>query len=62
MNAGSEVYNHGMGKGTDVLEVVAASEKASAKVSFWNQYSLCAIRLYLCLHLPYVLFHNENTS
>ena len=34
--AGCEVYNLGTGKGTSVLEMVAAFEKASGKVSYLN--------------------------
>lgn len=33
MNIGCEVYNLGTGKGTSVLQMVAAFEKASGKVS-----------------------------
>ena len=51
---GCEVYNLGTGKGTSVLEMVAAFEKASGKVfGFWNNFSSVDIR---CLNLVAVCF------
>lgn len=35
VSTGCEVYNLGTGKGTSVLEMVAAFEKASGKVSLY---------------------------
>ena len=47
-DAGCEVYNLGTGKGTSVLEMVAAFEKASGKVL-----------LFVFYYIPYQLFNTQ---
>lgn len=46
---GCEVYNLGTGKGTSVLEMVAAFEKASAKVIFLFS---CFLQLQVYFSIP----------
>jgi UDP-glucose 4-epimerase len=41
MHAGCEVYNLGTGKGTSVLEMVAAFEKVSGKVKVYINHASC---------------------
>ena len=44
MHVGCEVYNLGTGKGTSVLEVVAAFEKVSDKVAYLNHSACIYVR------------------
>ena len=47
MQVGREVYNLGTGKGTSVLEMVAAFEKVSGKVAYLNHSACIYVRQHM---------------